>query len=149
MTKAKLKNYTTQVSASRSISQIEEILATFGAEAIVKEYTADGRVQELSFKLDNRVFKLPANIKGVYKVLYEGKGEYSGKDSMKKRDDQAYRVAWRILKDWIHAQLSLIHSGQAQPQEIFLPYMYDGRRTLYQKFMEDGKLLGKPSKENK
>lgn len=137
MTKAKLKNYSTQVSASRSISQIEEILAKFGAEAIVKEYTADGRVQKLSFKLNDRAFKLPVNVRGVYQVMYGDKREYSGRDSMKRRDDQAYRVAWRILKDWIHAQLSLIHSGQAQPQEIFFPYMYDGKelfiRNLWKK----------------
>jgi len=141
MNRVKLKNYSTTVPASRTISQIEQILASFGAEAIFKEYTADGKAHKLSFKLGERVFKLPANVKGVYEVLYGEKQDYYGTDSMKKRDDQAYRVAWRILKDWIHAQLSLIHSGQAQPQEIFFPYMYDGKRTLYQKFIEEGKLL--------
>lgn len=147
MTKTRLKNYSTTVPASRTISQIEKILASFGAEAIFKEYTSDGQAHKLSFKLGERVFKLPANIKGVYEVLYGEKQDYHGRDSMKKRDDQAYRVAWRILKDWIHSQLSLIHSGQAQPQEIFFPYMYDGKRTLYQKFVEEGKLLERPSRE--
>ena len=138
--KFNIKNYTTDVSAERSISQIEKLLALFGAQAIIKEYTSDGRVHSLSFKINDKAFKLPANIKGVKEILYSGRRGYYGRDSMKKREDRAYRVAWRIIKDWTHAQLSLVASGQAQPQEIFFPYMYDGKRTLYQAHVE-GKLL--------
>lgn len=147
MSELKLKNYSTQVSVSKSIMEIEKILTSFGAEAIFKEYSGDGRVQKLSFKINDKVFKLPANVNGVKTVMYGDKKRYYGRDSMKHRDEQAYRVAWRIIKDWIHAQLSLISSGQAHPQEIFLPYMYDGKRTLYQKFQDEGKLLSEFKKE--
>jgi len=148
MTNPKLKNYSTQVSVSKSIMEIEKILASFGAEAIIKEYFPDGKVNKLSFKLGEKIFKLPANINGVKTVMYGDKKRYHGRDSMKHREDQAHRVAWRIIKDWIYAQLSLIISGQAYPQEIFLPYMYDGKKTLYQKFVDDGKfLLDKPGKK--
>ncbi|GAG95531.1 unnamed protein product, partial [marine sediment metagenome] len=58
----------------------------------------------------------------------------------------SYRVAWRIIKDWTHAQLSLIASGQAQPLEIFLPYMFDGKLTFFEKF-EANRLL--PPKKGK
>lgn len=141
----KIKNYTTSVSAERSIAEIEKILAMFGAEAIMKEYLADGKVRGLQFKLKNEVFKLPANVNGVREAIFAGKRKYYGRDAMKARDGKAYNVAWRILKDWIHAQLSLIASGQAYPQEIFLPYLFDGKRTLYQAYTE-GRLLtsGKP-----
>lgn len=143
--KFNIKNYSTEVPAIRSIAQIEELLTLFGAEAIIKEFTSDGKVQRLSFKIEGKVFKLPANMNGVKKILYSGRRGYYGRDSMKKRDDKAYRITWRILKDWVHVQLSLILSGQAHPQEIFLPYMYDGKRTLYQKFVEEGKLLPQKS----
>lgn len=136
----KIKNYTTNISAEKTIAEIEKLLAQFGASAIFKEYFSDGRVKSLSFKLENQGFKMPANINGVKEVLYSGKRSYHGKDSMKARDDRAYRVAWRIIKDWLHAQLSLIASGQAHPQEIFLPYLFNGEKTLYQAWTE-GKLL--------
>lgn len=139
--KFKMKNYTTEVPATKSIAEIEKILASFGASAIIKEYTTDGKVRSLSFKLGNEAFKLPANVNGVKEVMYAGRRNYHGRDSMKFREDKAYRVAWRIIKDWIHSHLSLISSGQAFPQEVFLPYMYDGKRTLYEKFVKDGKLL--------
>ena len=146
--KFNIKNYSTEVPAERSISEIEKILASFGAEAIMKEYTKDGKARALSFKLDSNVFKLPANVNGVKEILFSGRRGYYGRDSMKNREERAYKVAWRIIKDWIHSQLSLIASGQAQPQEIFFPYMYDGKRTLYQSYVE-GKLLpqGKEAKE--
>lgn len=145
--KSNIKNYSTEVPAETSISQIEKILASFGAEAVMKEYTTDGKVHSLSFKFQNQGFKLPANINGVKEVLFAGRRSYHGRDSMKKREDRAYRVSWRIIKDWIHAQLSLIASGQATPQQIFFPYMFDGKRTLYQKYVED-KLLPEGEKND-
>ena len=134
--KYKLKNYSTTVSAEKTIAEIEKMLSQFGAKAIMKEYNEDGKVRMLSFKYFDKGFKLPANVNGVKKVLYEGKRSYHGRDSMKLREERAYRVTWRIIKDWVHAQLSLIASGQAHPHEIFLPYMYDGERTLYQALKE-------------
>jgi len=136
--KFNIKNYTTEVPADRSILEIEKLLTLFGAIAIIKEYTSDGRVHSLTFRLQDDTFRLPANVKGVKEEMF--KGIRAQRDSEKRREDKAYRVAWRILKDWTHAQLSLIASGQAYPMEIFLPYMFDGKLTLYQKFME-GRLL--------
>lgn len=144
--KFNIKNYTTEVPAERSILEIEKLLTLFGAVAIIKEYDADGRVHSLTFKLQTDAFKLPANVEGVKKVLYEGVRYPHSSDGAKRRNEKSCRVAWRILKDWTHAQLSLIASGQAQPQEIFLPYMYDGKKTLYQTYVE-GKLL--PQKAEK
>lgn len=136
--KFNIKNYTTDVPADRSILEIEKLLTLFGAAAIIKEYTPDQRVHSLSFKLQDEAFRLPVSVEGVKKILFEGIRAQKG--SEKSRDERAYRVSWRILKDWTHAQLSLIASGQAHALEIFLPYMLDGKTTLYQRFME-GKLL--------
>lgn len=146
--KSKLKNYSTEVAAEKSIAEIEKIITMFGAQAIAKEFSTDGRVRSLQFKIDEKIFKLPVNVNGVREVIFGGRRKYHGRDSMKNRDIRAYNVAWRILKDWIYAQLSLIVSGQAHPAEIFLPYLFDGQRTLYQAYTE-GRLLtdGKPEKE--
>ena len=138
--KFNIKNYTTDVPADRSILEIEKLLTLFGAIAIIKEYTPEGRVHSLSFRLQDESFRLPANVKGVKEILYKGTRSHHSSDGEKRREDRSERVAWRIIKDWTHAQLSLIASGQAHALEIFLPYMFDGKTTLYQKFME-GKLL--------
>lgn len=138
--KFNIKNYTTEIPADRSILEIEKLLTLFGAIAIIKEYTSDQRVHSLTFRLQDETFRLPANVKGVKDILYKGTRSSHQRDGEKRREEKAYRVSWRIIKDWTHAQLSLIASGQAQPQEIFLPYMYDGKTTLFQRFME-GKLL--------
>ena len=141
----KMKNYTTDISADRSILEIEKFLTLFGAGAIIKEYTPDGRVHSLMFKLQDDAFKLPANVSGVKEVLYKSSRSAHSGDGAKRREERAYRVAWRIIKDWVHAQLSLIASGQAQPQEIFLPYMFDGKTTFFQRF-EAERLLPQKNK---
>jgi hypothetical protein len=51
---------------------------------------------------------------------------------------QAERVSWRILKDWVEAQLALIESGQAEMGQVFMPYaMNDQGRTMYELFVEN------------
>jgi hypothetical protein len=45
--KSKLKNFSTEVAAERSIAEIEKIITSFGAQAIAKEFSADGRVRSL------------------------------------------------------------------------------------------------------
>jgi hypothetical protein len=146
MSEFKLKNYSTSVSGERTIAEIEKMLAGFGATAVIKEYQSDGTVYFLAFKIGDMSYKLPANIKGVYEVMYSNKHRYYGRDSMKNREVQAYKVAWRIIKDWLHAQLSLISSGQAEPEQVLFPYAYDGKITLFQKWKEQ-KLLNQGKKK--
>jgi len=142
MADLKLKNYTTSIPAERTILEIEKLLADFGARTVVKEYLEDGRAHFLAFKIGgNLTYKLPANISGVYNVIYGNKTSRRGRGTKQSREQQAYRVAWRIIKDWLHAQLSLIESGQGNPEQVLLAYAYDGKRTLYEAWVENGRLL--------
>ncbi len=146
--KFNIKNYTTDIPAYRSIQEVESLLISFGAEAIIKEYDADGKVHSLTFKLQTDAFKLPANVEGVKEILFKETRSSPTKDIEQRRGKRAERVAWRIIKDWTHAQLSLIASGQAQPREIFLPYMFDGKLTFFEKF-EANRLLPPKNKDVK
>ena len=37
------------------------------------------------------------------------------------RRQQAIRTSWRILKDWVEAQMALLETGMVTMDEIFLP----------------------------
>jgi hypothetical protein len=130
----KIRNYTTGISADKSIGEIERMLADFGASHIMKEYAGDGTVRSLAFRLTEKSYKLPCNREGVFQVMF-GDKRYSGrKNATKNREVQSLNTSWRLLHDWIHAQLSIVKSGQAKVDEVMLPYMWDGKRTLYESY---------------
>lgn len=139
-------NYTTTVPAHSSVAQIIGLLSRKGAQSITQEFYPDGRVRAVSFvMLVGMVpvrFVLPANTSGVAGVML--KDEPYNHRRIGTRDqyeakirEQAERVAWRILKDWIEAQMALIESGQAEPAQIFMPYATDRTgQTMFQVWME-------------
>lgn len=65
------------------------------------------------------------------------------------RNDQeyVYRVAWRVLKDWVDAQMSILDLELVEMPQIFLPYAIGANdKTLYENVMNDsGFLLGNGS----
>ena len=78
-------------------------------------------------------FLLPANIEGVLKVF--------AKQKVKADREQAERTAWRNIRDWILAQMAFVEAGNVEVDEVFLPYLTDGKgKTLYQVY-KDGQLL--------
>lgn len=130
ITLVNLRNYTTKVPASRSVAEIEKILMQFGATHVMKEYR-DEKVHSIMFKIEHQGYMLPANVKGVFQVVYS-----NNPSETEAKLKNAYNVAWRIIKDWIHSQLSLIASQQAEMNEVFLPYMWDGKTTLFKAYKE-------------
>ena len=124
----KIKNYTTTVSAEKSIHEIEKILSQFGATHVMKTYSGE-QVIALAFRYNEQGFQLPANIEKVEATMF-------GDDSTKRQKEQAQRTAWRLIKDWVYSQISIILVGQAEMKEVFLPYLWNGKRTLYQAHKE-------------
>jgi hypothetical protein len=56
--------------------------------------------------------------------------------------DQAYRVAWRTILDWVQAQMALLEIGMAKMEEVFLPYMQDREGvTFFERMEQRGFLL--------
>jgi hypothetical protein len=131
-----LLNYTTEVPALRSASQIQETLAKAGARQVMMNYDADGRPSGVAFGMETafgaRQFVLPVNPLRVLAVMK--------KDRVQPRFqsyEQAERVAWRILKDWIEAQLALISTEMVSLDQVMLPYMAgDNGRTVYELYVE-------------
>ena len=136
-----LLNYTTKVDVYTTLGAIQGQLVKHGAKKIVQDYDADGHIIALSFMIDTplgpRGVRLPANVDAVHKVL--------ARQKVKCDRDQAERVAWRIVKDWVEAQMAILESEMVQMDEIFLPYMLNSAgQTVYQAYsgnplMLDGK----------
>lgn len=128
-------NYTSKVSVAQTVSELQNTLSKAGASNVSVEYEA-GEPVALTFAVTVRgrpfVFRLPSNWRGVRKSLDEDAPRAYQKDA------QAKRVAWRIVKDWVEAQLALIDANLAELAEVFLPYVVaaDGR-TLYAIFKEE------------
>lgn len=136
-----LLNYTTQIDVEKTIGEIQRMLGKHGAQAIMTEYT-DEIISSLSFKIDvngiSRAFRLPCDWRPVLKLMEDDK-------KVPKRlceQTQAVRVAWRIIKVWIDAQMALIDTSMVRTEEVFLPYtlMRDGR-TLAERVSKDPKFL--------
>lgn len=60
------------------------------------------------------------------------------------RMEQAHRTAWRIVKEWVVAQMALIETGMVDMEEVFLPYMLIGNRTVYE-VLSEGNFRALPS----
>jgi hypothetical protein len=86
MSEFRLKNYTTNIEASKSIYEIEEVLRAVGADAIMKNYRGDGRVEALVFKLQGRGYKLPANTEKCAEALIGSPGYVRA--TKQKREEQ-------------------------------------------------------------
>lgn len=131
-------NYTTTVSVDKTTTAIQGILRNAGARAVLSEYDDDGLVEAISFRIQTKQgmlsFRLPARFDGVYKRLVE-----TAPPRYRSRE-QACRVTWRIIKDWIEAQLAIIEAEQAELAEVFLPYLQDPEtgRTVYDKMQAAG-----------
>ena len=126
-------NYTTQVAAENTISEISRMLTKLGISAILTEYDEAGEIAAMSFRVrleaGEMAFRLPANWQAVLTLLEE---DQKVRRQFKTKE-QAIRVAWRILKDWVEAQLALIETRMVSVDEVFLPYLIvDGGQTLYQ-----------------
>lgn len=129
-----IKNYTTVVPVDKTINDLSKILSKAKATAIMTEYE-NGLPSGLSFRVDvggNLVsFCLPIKVDGVTAALKRDK-EY--------RDvAHAQRVAWRIVKDWVDSQMALIDAGQAELEQVFLPYAQSPNgKTFYQAIKDKG-----------
>ncbi len=147
-----LKNYTSSVPIDRTISKIEALLAKAGAAGISKDYQA-GRLKALSFQIVTAEAKrisirLPADGDAVYRVLY---GEYSRprKSTEAKVREQADRTAWKLMQDWVEIQLSLISMQQADFMQVFLPYVWDGKHSFYERLKSNNFLALEAPKSRK
>lgn len=139
-------NYTTQIPASRTALECQQIIAGAGASAVAVTYE-NREPAGLSFQLATPSgpghFTLPVNVEAMHRALLaaERDGRFAAsrkRQGMFSSREHAKRVAWRVIKDWLEAQLALIGAQMATLDEVMLPYLHvsgDGR-TLREAYRE-------------
>lgn len=127
-------NYTTQISFEKTIGEIQKILVSHGAHKIVTDYKNNLPVAVtfcLTIDQATVAFVLPANYEGVLAAMKKDKN-VPGRLC---NPEQALRVSWRIVKDWVEAQMAIVEARLADMAEVFLPYaVTKSGGTLYQDF---------------
>ena len=135
-------NYTTKIDSEKTIMEIQKILVLHGANKITTDYNTEGIPTAVTFCLymDGVLiaFALPANYSGVLASMKQNKKVSRALCT----DEQALRVSWRILKDWVAAQCALVEAMLADMAEVFLPYALTKRGdTLYKAIKENPEQL--------
>ncbi len=138
-----LKNYTSSVPAARSQMFIERKLVQHGAVRILKTYDKDRqRVNAMCFALTidgvDVHFKLPARVENCEAVLRANLSSRARPETRKKIPDQAERTAWKIVSDWVEAQMAMIELAQIEVMEVFMPYIFDGKQTYFEAVKKKG-----------
>lgn len=134
-------NYTTKISHHKTLGEISECLVSHGATKVVTDYD-NGIPIKVTFGIDingNLVgYELPANYRGVLKAMERNKKIPRNMVN----EEQAIRVSWRIVKDWIEAQMAIVEADVADLAQVFLPYaVTKNGTTLYQEIQNNPKLL--------
>lgn len=138
-----IKNYSTTIDEGKTVGEIMGLLAGKGARSIQIGYDQQGRPDNVSFILEvDKVpvpFKLPCNFEGVWRAIASSYKDRMARNRYERNPanrQQARRIAWRIIKDWVAAQLALIEAEQATMAQVFLPYVVSNNgMTMYDNFM--------------
>lgn len=142
-----LLNYTTTIDVDKTLSEIQRLLVRSGARSLLMEYTEDGSPRAVSFLIRTPGgevgFRLPANIDAIFAVLCR---QYSDGKVQRRfaSKEQAARVGWRIVKDWLEAQLAIIETEMVTFEQVMLPYMtVQNNLSLYEAWSQN--LLALPA----
>ncbi len=135
-------NYTTKIESIKTILEIMHMLSKSGATKMIIDNDSKGLPVGLTFCIEWHgaplAFSLPCNFEGVLKSMKKNRKVPRNLCT----DEQALRVGWRILKDWVAAQLAIVEAELAELAEVFLPYAVTKKGTTLYKLIEtDSNLL--------
>jgi hypothetical protein len=143
-------NYTTKIAAAKTAGECLQLLAEAGAHAVSVTY-ADREPSGLAFRLDTaggrKDFALPVDQVAMQAVLrkalqidrpHVGAAELDRMFTL----GHARNVAWRVVRDWLAAQLALIAAQMATLDQVMLPYLEVAPgETLFARYLAmDGQL---------
>src|SRR6478752_1144636 len=101
-------NYTTKIDYYKTITEITKLLSSRYVDKIIID-NKDNVPVEITFHYEVRngkfiAFSLPCNFEGVLKSMRNNKKVPRHACT----EEQALRVGWRIIKDWVAAQVAIV-----------------------------------------
>src|SRR2546421_1512026 len=109
-----LLNDTSKTPAHQSIAAISRILSKAGARQVMHDYDDTGTIVALSFSLElegQRIgFRLPSDWRPVHEILLQARRQNTKIGRFVETEEHARDVAWRIIKDWVEAQMAIIET---------------------------------------
>lgn len=139
-------NYTTKIDAWQTVNEIQKILVKHkathfsikneGSRPVALAFTIDFKGQPLNFLL-------PCKSNGVWEVIKKDRYAIKVlKKAQRFEEEQSFRIAWRIVKDWVEAQLALVEVEMVKIEEVFMPYLIINNQgeTLANRLLNGGGL---------
>ena len=132
-----LANFSTTVPVHRTADEIMSILRRNGARRIMADYDDRGDITAIVWAVEHPdygilPFRLPVRPEKTLQVMRNDHVAFRYLNM-----DHAKRVAWRITKDWIRAQMALLQTEMVRMEELFLPYMLTGaKRTMFEELQD-------------
>jgi hypothetical protein len=92
----------------------------------------------LALELRGIRYRLPCRADGVSKALARQRAE-----PRFRKPEHVRSVAWRILRDWVAAQLAIIESQMVDVEEVYLPYQIvaSSGETVYEVYLRSDRML--------
>jgi hypothetical protein len=148
MSERKPSRYTTTIKARRTAGECVDLLADAGAARVAIEMT-DRKPTGLSFRLDMagqwQDFVMPVDVDAMQAVLVKAckpggalakmggtRGARPVELARWQTREHAADVAWRVVLNWLEAQLALIDADMAKLDQVMLPYLAVDGGTLYE-----------------
>lgn len=118
-----IKGYTTTISVAKTTVEIQTMLSRRGVTRMSTMFDDDAVPSGLAFEMKTdfglREFALPVRIDGVLDILTEA----PGLSRAQRTREHAAKVAWRIARDWLDAQMALVDAALAPLDEVLFPFM--------------------------
>jgi hypothetical protein len=87
-----------------------------------------------------RAYTLPCDVDAMHKVL-DRQWRHGEIPPRYATPEHAERVAWRVIKDWLEAQLALVAAQMATLEQAMLPHMHESGMdspTMFERYVESG-----------
>jgi len=131
----------TQVAATKTVSEIQQVLAASGLVRSVNIRYLGSRIEGVAFSIEiagsEVSFLLPARAEPIFRILNGRRSGFRGGGVAAKDREQADRVAWRQILRWVQAQLAIIETGMVSASEAFLGYaLVAPGESLHERFIQ-------------
>lgn len=121
-----IKYATTKIEVTRSLGEIQGIVARYGATRFETRWNRDGTVWGVRFAIAADEGELPVALKTgterIFEILAEARGPRARASNEDLRE-QAERIAWRQMKDLIEQLLLAVETGLFNLAAAFMAHV--------------------------